>query len=169
MTDARAGDRAGDRAAIAALVAAYARHADGRDFDALAGLFTERGVLAMHQGHPDSTEPARVRNGRDEIVAAMQLLRSYTVTHHMLGQQSVWFGANDPTRATGETYCLASHVRPHAEGAGEDSHAHDGADTGSVMRTMAIRYFDEYVDEGDSWRIERRRLAIDWIDEHPMR
>ena len=36
------------------------------------------------------------------------------------------------------------------------------------MRTMAIRYFDDYVVDGGAWRIERRRLAIDWIDEHPM-
>jgi hypothetical protein len=32
---------------------------------------------------------------------------------------------------------------------------------------MAIRYFDDFLADGGTWRIERRRLAIDWIDEHP--
>jgi hypothetical protein len=148
-------DRADDREQIAALVRAYARHADRREFGELAALFTETGVLAMHRGNPDTTEPDRVRDGRAEIVAAMETLRRYKVTHHMLGQHSAWFVAADPTRATGETYCLASHVRDEP--------------IGDVMRTLAIRYFDDYVDEGNgAWRIERRRLAIDWIDEHPV-
>ena len=41
---------------------------------------TVDGVLAIHRGDPDHTEPSRVRNGRAEIVAAMELLRSYVVT-----------------------------------------------------------------------------------------
>ncbi|HEY1740048.1 MAG TPA: nuclear transport factor 2 family protein, partial [Acidimicrobiia bacterium] len=122
MTDAasaRTDDRAGDRAEIAALVAAYARYADGRDFDALAELFVDKCVLAMHSGHPDTTEPLRQRHGRAEIVAAMALLRTYTVTHHMLGQHTAWFADSDRGRATGETYCIASHVRPAADDSGD--------------------------------------------------
>ncbi len=111
----------------------------------------------MHEGDPDTTEPARVRHGRTEIATALERLRGYAGTHHMLGQHSVWFDATDRVRATGETYCLASHVRAGKEGAG-----------GSTMRMMAIRYFDDYVVDGGTWRIARRRLAIDWIDEHPM-
>jgi hypothetical protein len=146
--------RARDRVALADLVASYARAADGRDFGALVELFTEGGVLAMHEGDPDTTEPVRVRNGRAEIAAAMETLRRYSVTHHMLGQHSAWFAATDRDRARGETYCLASHVR---------------ADKGAVvMRMMAIRYFDDYVGTGGEWRIARRRLAIDWIDEHSI-
>jgi hypothetical protein len=151
------GDHASDRAEIAALVAAYARHADRREFDALAALFVEGGVLAMHNGDPDHTEPSRVRDGRAEIAAAMELLRTYTVTHHMLGQHSVWFEVTDRARARGETYCLASHIRPGGPASGGRE----------IVRMMAIRYFDDYVLDDATWRIERRRLAIDWIDEHP--
>ena len=144
-----------DRDAIAALVQAYARAADRREFDVLVGLFTPDGTLAIHEGDPDTTEPVRVRRGRAEIAQAMELLRSYAATHHMLGQHSVRFDDGNPERASGETYCLASHTR------------RDGDHP--TMRMMAIRYFDDYVREGGAWRIERRRLAIDWIDEHPMR
>ncbi|HEY3834700.1 MAG TPA: nuclear transport factor 2 family protein [Acidimicrobiia bacterium] len=162
-------DRADDRATLAALVAAYARHADGRDFDALAELFVADGVLAMFNGHPDTTEPLRQRRGRAEIVAALALLGTYTVTHHMLGQHSAWFSATDRARATGETYCIASHVRPAAHDADQQGDKQGtGSNDHSVMRMMAIRYFDDYVVDGGTWRIERRRLAIDWIDEHPM-
>ncbi len=152
--DAPLDDRPGDRRAIAGLVAAYARHADRREFESLAELFVVDGVLAIHNGDPETTEPSRERHGRAEIMTAMETLRRYTATHHMLGQHSVWFAATDGARATGETYCLASHVR--TEG-----------DT-TVMRMMAIRYFDDYVGADGTWRIERRRLAVDWIDEHPM-
>ncbi len=156
-------DRESDRAALLALVTAYARDADRREFDALGALFTETGVLAMHQGHPDAVPPQRVRNGRAEIVAALELLRTYTATHHMLGQHTVWFAPDDASRAHGETYCLASHIRPPAEGAADGGHA------APIMRMMAIRYFDDFVQVAGAWRIERRRLAVDWIDEHPTR
>jgi hypothetical protein len=150
-------DRATDRALLAEVVKAYARHADQRQFDALIELFAADGELAMHRGDPNTTAPDRVRHGRTEIATAMQTLRRYTVTHHMLGQHTVWFDTTERDRASGETYCLASHVRPGAK-----------PDDAATMRVMAIRYFDDFVRESGTWRIGRRRLAIDWIDEHTM-
>ncbi len=146
--------RDGDRASLHTLVEAYARHADRREFAALAELFVSDGVLAIHHGDPDATPPVRVRNGRAEILAAMEGLRTYTVTHHMLGQHSVWFDSSDPRGATGETYCMASHIRD------------DGATR--TNRMMAIRYQDRFVTDGKDWRFAERRLVVDWTDDRPI-
>jgi hypothetical protein len=165
--DDRSQDRPHDRRAIAALVTAYARHADARDFDALGALFTEQGTLTIHDGDPETTEPVRRRHGRAEIVAAMQGLRVYDATHHMLGQHSAWFDATDRARASGETYCTATHLR--LDGNDNDNDKGPGAIAPRrTLRTMAIRYLDDYVIVDGTWRIASRRLAVAWSDDRPI-
>jgi ketosteroid isomerase-like protein len=141
-------DEPADRAALRQLVEAYAHGVDRREPEAVAALFCEDGVLAIYEGDPDHVRPARVRNGRREIADALTGLSRYAVTTHFLGQQSVQLhGAT----ATGETYCMAHHITD-ADGARRD-------------KVMSIRYLDRFRRVGTDWRIEERRLAIDWTDD----
>jgi ketosteroid isomerase-like protein len=142
-----------DRAALRRLVDAYARGVDRREPHAVAALFVETGRLAIYEGDPSKVEPARVRNGPEEIASALAGLTRYAVTTHFLGQQSIDFD-EDGDRAIGETYCIAHHIT----GTGEDRHD----------RVLSIRYLDRYVRVDGEWRIEERRLAIDWADEREM-
>jgi uncharacterized protein (TIGR02246 family) len=143
--------RLGDRLALRQLVEAYARCVDRLELSGVAALFTVDGVLSVHPGDPATTTASSRHEGRDAITAGLQSLRRYEVTTHVLGQQSLWFSDDG---ATGETYCLAHHIR---------------ADPGGrVDRTMAIRYQDTYAHHDGAWRFAIRRLAVDWVDERPM-
>jgi uncharacterized protein (TIGR02246 family) len=140
-----------DRVALRDLVDAYARGVDRREPEAVAALFTEDGRLAIYEGDPNTVEPARVRNGRHEIATALAGLSRYAVTTHFLGQQRVDLCSDS---ATGETYCIAHHLTD------ADGRRHD--------HVLSIRYLDRYVRTADGWRIEERRLAIDWTDERDL-
>ena len=148
-----------DRLALRDLVEAYARHADRLDLAALAALFTEHGVLAIHP-RDVNLPPTAVRRGRDEIESAVNGLRRYEVTTHLLGQQTLDLGEADPAGETsidtarGETYCLAHHV-----------HEVEGR---RVNHVLSIRYLDEYERTVDGWRFAARRLVVDWTEYRPM-
>lgn len=142
-----------DRAALRRLVEAYASGVDRREAHAVAALFVETGRLAIYEGDPSQVEPVRVRNGPEEIASALAGLTRYAVTTHFLGQQSVDFDG-DGAHATGETYCVAHHITETGEG--------------RLDRVLSIRYLDRYVRVDAEWRIEERRLAIDWADEREM-
>jgi hypothetical protein len=139
-----------DRQAIRDLVHAYARRADRGDAKGMAGLFTEDGRLAIHEGDVHATDPVRVRRGRDELVDAFARLDRYDVTTHFLGQHTVTI---DGDRATGETYCLAHHLF-------NDSQQR-------INLVMAIRYIDVFVRHDAAWLIADRRLAVDWVERRP--
>jgi hypothetical protein len=121
-----------DRDALRELVVAYATGVDRRHFDDVAALFTPEGRLLVHDAS---------RRGPTEIATALRQLERYDRTFHFLGQQTV---AVEGDRATGETYCLAHQL----EGGG--------------ARILAIRYQDTFVRTPAGWRIEERRLEIDW-------
>jgi len=140
-----------DRAALCRVVEQYARGVDRREPHAVAALFCEDGRLEIYEGDPGQAEPARVRNGRDEIATALQGLEKYEATTHFLGQQSIELAGD---RATGETYCIAHHIYT-AEGTRHD-------------HVLSIRYLDDFRREGAEWLLERRRLAIDWSDERKL-
>lgn len=143
--------RLGDRLALRELVEAYARGVDRLDIDAVVALFTPDGTLEIT--HRDGAAPAALREGREAIAAALEGLRRYGVTAHHLAQQSLWFDADDPDRASGETYCTAHHVRV--------------VDGTAIDRIMSIRYLDTY-ERADGWQIAHRRLVVDLVDEHPI-
>jgi uncharacterized protein (TIGR02246 family) len=139
------------RVALRLLVDTYAQAVDRGDTEAVAGLFTPDGELIAHfHAGPDGTPV--VRRGRAEIAAALVAgLRPYTGTTHVVGGQVADIAG---TQAHGETVCLAHHVY---ERAGERR-----------LLVMAVRYEDDYVSAGGSWRFARRQLRLDWRDDHPM-
>lgn len=131
-----------DRVALADLVATYAEAVDRRDFARLTDVFVPDCVL--------DTGTAR-REGIDAVVAAMDGLRRYTATSHMVGQQLIEGG---PDEATGVVRCTAHHLRDHGDR--------------RTDRVMHIRYHDDYVRTAAGWRIARRRLDVLWTDESPV-
>jgi hypothetical protein len=145
-------DAESDRAALRSIVDEYARGVDRRRPEAVAALFAVDGRLEIYEGDPQQAEPARVRNGREEIAAALKGLERYEVTTHLLGQHMVELSGD---RATGETYCIAHHISTT-----EDGGRHD--------RVLSIRYLDDFERDGDGWVIRRRRLATDWSDERTL-
>jgi uncharacterized protein (TIGR02246 family) len=139
-----------DRLALRQLVDDYARAVDQPDGESAAALFVPDGVLCIFER--GTAEPVRERKGRDEIAAAMNGLTRYDTTLHFVGNH---YAAIDGDIATGETYCLAHHIR---EVEGE----------GSMDFVMAIRYLDAYrrVDEG--WCIARRELRVEFTEDRPV-
>jgi ketosteroid isomerase-like protein len=145
-------DEVADRLAIRALVDAYAHGVDRRDPEGVAALFTDDGVLAIYEGDPSETQPARVRRGRGEIATALERLSRYRVTTHFLGQHSVELAVG---AATGETYCMAHHLSEVDGGVLRD-------------RVLAIRYLDRFVRVDGVWRIAERVLVTDWADDRAV-
>jgi ketosteroid isomerase-like protein len=146
-----------DHEALRRLVAAYARAVDRREFAALAALFTEDGLLAIHDPDPRSADgasdtPVRERRGRDEIEKVIiASLARYDVTSHVLGQHTADV---DGDRATGETYCMAHHLTT------TDGGRHD--------HVLAIRYLDRFRKIDGVWLFEARRVVVDWTDEREL-
>ena len=132
-----------DRDALRRLVERYATAVDHRDVEAAAGCFVPDGRLTVGD---DAT-----LEGRPAIVAALARLERYEVTAHVLGHSN---HAVDGDRATGESWCRAHHVYDDG-GARRD-------------RVMAIRYLDRYVRADAGWRIEDRRLVVDWLEDRPL-
>ena len=144
-------DRAHDRLALRQLVETYAHAADRRKSELSGSLFTADGLLAIYDGDPEGREPDRTRRGPQEIADAMVSLKRYSVTTHILGQQTVEFDPADPHRATGETYCLAHHVTE--------------TDEGQRMYIMSHPLSRPVPARRRAVEFEERRLAVDWTDD----
>jgi uncharacterized protein (TIGR02246 family) len=145
-TPAPAGDTE-DRAAIRGLVDAWARHADRREPEQQAALFTEDGRVTVYMGDPATTEAVQVLAGRAALAEAFEALRRYDATTHFNGQHTVTV---DGDRAAGETYCLAYHLW-----------------TSGGQRTlmiMSIRYLDAFARQDGQWLFAERQLITDWTD-----
>ena len=140
------GDTA-DRLAIRELVDAWARHADRREPERQAALFTEDGRVTVYMGEPDTADAVQVLTGRAELEDAFAALRNYEATTHFNGQHTVTL---DGDRATGETYCLAYHLWTS-----------DGQRT---LMIMSIRYLDAFVRRDGQWLFAERQLITDWTD-----
>ena len=140
------GDTA-DRLAIRELVDAWARHADRREPERQAALFTEVGRVTVYMGEPDTADAVQVLTGRAELEDAFAALRNYEATTHFNGQHTVTL---DGDRATGETYCLAYHLWTS-----------DGQRT---LMIMSIRYLDAFVRRDGQWLFAERQLITDWTD-----
>ncbi len=133
-----------DRRALIELSHRYASHVDDREFDALGALFTEDAILVSAAG---------AREGRVEILTAMQRLDRYDRTFHLVGQVRLWVETDGPH---GETYCVAHHFTEDADGTRD--------------RVMYIRYHDTFVHDPDpdgDWRFARRVLDIAWAGDEP--
>ena len=141
-----------DRLALRQLVEDYARGCDRRQPVAVAGLFTEDGRLIRHREGAEAEPPASDTRGRAAIAELIDGLARYEVTTHFLGQQSLTL---DGDTAQGETYCLAHHVY--------------GREGERRNRVMSIRYLDRYRREEPGWRFAERRLAVDWVEDRPLR
>ena len=133
-----------DRLALRALVEQYAKGADNRSPELFGGAFTKDGVLNTSRGEVI---------GGDAIAALAPKLGRYKATMHMIGNHYVEFVDDD--HATGETYCMASHVY--------DS---EGVDR---VYVMAIRYQDAYVRTANGWRMSARTLTLQWDEDRPLR
>lgn len=142
-----------DRLAIRELVDRYARAADRVDGEGAAALFTEGGALRIFERGTEA--PVRERIGREAIATAFAGLSRYDVTLHVVANHLVEL---DGDAATGETYCLAHHVRTIGEG--DDAHPSD--------HLMAIRYLDTYERTVEGWRISQRHLQLEFTEERPV-
>lgn len=145
--------RLADRLAIRELVDRYARAADRVDGEGAAALFTEQGALRIFERGTEA--PVRERIGREAIATAFAGLSRYDVTLHVVANHLIEL---DGDAATGETYCLAHHVRTIGEG--DDAHPSD--------HLMAIRYLDTYERTVQGWRIAQRHLQLEFTEERPV-
>jgi hypothetical protein len=143
-----------DRLALQDLVAAYAHCVDSDDPGSAAGLFTRDGELRIFERGRD--EPVRERIGHDAIASAMEGLRRYQATLHVVANQMVTIEGDT---AEGETYCLAHHI-----------HDVDGPEGAPLPHdyVMHIRYLDRFTRALDGWRIARRHLVVEFTEDRPI-
>ncbi len=151
-----AGVRTADQHALWALSVAYAAAADARNGEEFAALFTEDGALVVPRP-PAELRPVIIRSGHAALVEATEFLGRYYRTFHLVSSPRFEV---DGDEATGDVPCVAHHVSAPAD-AGPDSAA--GTDT-----VWFIRYHDRYRRTGPEWRIVRRELHLQWVEEHPV-
>ncbi len=138
-----------DRAAIADLVHTYAQAVDRRDADGAAALFAQDGELLV-SSEPSAQEPT-VRRGREQIAGALAGLDRYRATFHAISSHTVAL-SND--EATGRTACVAHHV--------------SGSRDQERDRVLYLNYTDTFRREGRDWRIARRELRVEIVEEHAI-
>jgi len=149
------GDRT-DEAELESLSTGYAAAVDRCDGAMLAALFVPDGLL-MVPDYPDDLRPVIARRGHDALRLLPEGLRRYQRTFHQVSDHR-YVVAGD--RASGQVACVAHHVTG-AEGTVGGGPV--GTDT-----VWFIRYRDDYVRTDAGWRIERRELHLQWVEEHPV-
>jgi ketosteroid isomerase-like protein len=142
--------RLADQLELRQLAADYARGVDVPDGKRVADLFLPDGVLRIY--HRGKAEPFSQRVGREAIGSAMAGLTRYEKTMHVIANQYIDVVGDS---ATGETYCLAHHIR-EVEG------------KGLMNYVMAIRYLDEYRRADEGWRIAVRELRVEFTEDRPV-
>ena len=145
-------EEAADRLAIRELVDAYAHCADRRDAKGQMALFTEdtRFLVFMDYGSP---EPTQELHGRESLAPVFGNLNIYAATMHFNGQSTVSLDGN---RATGESYCLAHHLKV-------------AEDRQRTLMVASIRYLDQFSKQDGRWLFAERRLMVNWIDTLPSK
>jgi hypothetical protein len=141
---------AADRLAIRELIDAYAHCADRRDAKGQMALFTEDTRFLVFYD-VTSAEPTQALRGRESLAPVFDDLNQYAATMHFNGQSTVVL---DGDRATGESYCLAHHLKV----------ADDGQRS---LMVASIRYVDEFVKQSGQWLFAERQLMVNWIDTRP--
>ncbi|HVX22636.1 MAG TPA: nuclear transport factor 2 family protein [Acidimicrobiales bacterium] len=141
-----------DHLAIRQLVERYFLAVDAADGAAVAGMFTEDGLLGFTRSNP-SSGPTGERRGRAAIEEQTNWLGGvYRETGHICASQVLYPG-DDPVR--GRVRCVAHHIKDD-----------DGPAT---TRTVFLEYDDVYVKEDDGqWRFASRNLIIGCTVTHPV-
>ena len=142
---------AADRLAIRELIDAYAHCADRRDAKGQMALFTgdTRFLVFMDA---TAAEPTQELHGREALAPVFDDLNQYVATMHFNGQSTILL---DGDRATGESYCLAHHLKV-------------GQDGQRTMMIASIRYLDELVKQDGQWLFAERRLMVNWAETRPF-
>jgi ketosteroid isomerase-like protein len=142
---------AADRLAIRELIDAYAHCADRRDAKGQMALFTgdTRFLVFMDA---TAAEPTQELHGRESLAPVFDDLNQYVATMHFNGQSTILL---DGDRATGESYCLAHHLKV-------------GQDGQRTMMIASIRYLDELVKQDGQWLFAERRLMVNWAETRPF-
>jgi ketosteroid isomerase-like protein len=143
-------EEAADRLAIRELVDAYAHCADQRDATGQMALFT-RDTRFLVFYDVTSAEPSQELRGRESLAPVFDDLNQYVATMHFNGQSTV---SLDGDRATGESYCLAHHLKATKDGE-------------RTLMVASIRYLDDFVKQDGRWLFAERRLMVNWIDTRP--
>jgi len=140
-------DRIADRLELRDLVDGYARAADRGDRVALEALFLPDATLTVRRpgGEPHTYDGATALG---EIVPRLE---RYARTFHLVANH--WCSISG-TKATGEAYCEAHHVRIDEEG--------------PVDVVLTIRYVDAYARGAEGWRFASRDVQILWTRELPL-
>jgi hypothetical protein len=125
-----------DALALRELVERYAFGCDHRDEALLRTVFADGSVMYIHRPEGISTMQML-----DDIARIPTGLARYDKTFHLIGNHRVNV---DGDTATGETYCIAHHVK------GTDDYV------------MTIRYEDQYLRTADGWRVQQRDLRLLW-------
>ncbi len=142
---------AADRLAIRELIDAYAHCADRRDATGQMALFTHdtRFLVFMDA---TAAKPTQELHGRESLAPVFDDLNQYVATMHFNGQSTIVL---DGDRATGESYCLAHHLK-----AGQDGQR--------TMMIASIRYLDELAKQDGQWLFAERRLMVNWTETRPF-
>lgn len=141
---------AADRVAIKTLIDDYAHHADRRETQQQASLFTPDGAIEVFRAEPGVSKPTAVIKGQTDLENSFKTLSRYEVTMHVNGQSTL---AIQGDTATGETYCLAHHLLKEK---GQ-----------RLLIVMGIRYYDTFVRLNQHWYFAKRQLIFDWTDRRP--
>jgi ketosteroid isomerase-like protein len=143
-------DQLADELEIRQLALDYARAVDVPDGSRVAQLFLADGTLRIcHRG---KSEPFSERQGRETIEKAIGGLTRYEKTMHVVANSYIDVAGDS---ATGETYCLAHHIR-QVEG------------QGVMDYVMAIRYLDQYTRSAEGWKIAVRELQVEFTEDRPV-
>jgi ketosteroid isomerase-like protein len=136
-----------DLLALRRLVESYALAVDRCDVERVSSLFKEDGRLIVHRNsEPDG--PLVARTGRVEIEEALRTLKRYVATTHLVGAHEATL---DGDSASGETTCLAHHIRE------------EGGDR--IDLVLGIRYVDLYERTDDGWMFAERMVGVRWREE----
>lgn len=122
--------------AISRLMYRYARCADQKNYAGFADVFCEDAVFLYH-GNPVTS----LQNIQEMMLA----LEKYSRTLHQVS--NVLYDVSG-AHASGETYCLASHI-----------FTEDGQEK---KIDMGIIYHDELLKTESGWRISRREFDLLW-------
>jgi len=131
-----------DHIAIQRLMYLYARCADRKDYDGFAAVFCDDAEFDF---------AGTIVAGCAAIQKMMRNLDQFSRTLHQV-HNTLYDVAGDT--ASGETYCLASHL-------GEEA-------GGETKLDMGIIYQDRLRRTGDGWRIETRKFNLVWSRTTPV-
>ncbi len=135
-----------DTLALRRLADLYADAVDRRDAGALGRIFAEDARLTVQ---PDDA-PVQAEWSGPGIAGILDTLTRYDRTFHHVG--GCVFD-DDGDGATGRVHLTAHHYERTANG--------------PVDLVMFIVYHDRYAEGPEGWRIQDRRVAVQWTEMHP--